>query len=393
MKHRIWLFAALILITPVLGACQVSNDPDGWAAPFDLSTNENEQAVVIRDGDNHLVALDLTGPSVLWAFPNSNGEFPGILGEIGTEGFYGLPALVPPDGEELVFGDYDTGVIFAVRRDGSSARVLLDTEDRIVADVLVSPGGETAYAATTDGRVYAVSLESPPLEKNSALWIFYGVDNIVWGSPALVKTETHGSLLLVPSMGGTLYALEVENEGNLAWTFQESAGIASAVVVADGTAFIGAFDKTFYAIDVETGLEIWSQPGTAWFWTTPLVDGETVYAADLDGNVWAWDTRDGTPVWASPYAANDPIRSRPVLTDADTLTVVTRNGQVHAIDKRSSTPIWVSEDIGLRIPDHVLADPLVRNGRLLISNEQGRLFEVEIGVPAFREISAETGSN
>ena len=401
-RARRWLIVPLLLALPLLAACGVSNNPDGWAGPIALDGEEGEDVVVTRAGRDQLIAVDLASRSavlgdivtVRWEFPDPDERFPGLTAQVDTSGFYGAPAFLGPEQEEIVFSDYDAGIVYALRTDGSSARVLFDTEDRVLAGILVD--GSRIYIATTDERIYAIDAENPP--QNPAEiperggWVSQAVVGEVWGTPALADSARHGRLLVVPAMSGNLYALRAD-DGALVWTFATNAGIASTIVAYDGRAYIGGFDHMFYAIDLDSGQQVWAREGDDWFWTTARIDERsgTVYAGDLAGKVWAWRAADGEPLWPRPYDAEGRLRARPLLLDDPAaLVVVTRSGDVHAIDPRSGVKIWASSDVvDLEIPDRVLADPLSRPGFILVSNDQGCLFEVRVGVNAFRELVPE----
>ena len=111
-----------------------------------------------------------------------------------------------------------------------------------------------------------------------------------------------------------------------------------------------------------------------------MVEGGTVYVADLDGFVWAWEAKSGEPLWSQPYRSDGQIRARTVLLpDGTALVVVTRDGRIHAIDPRSGTRLRRSLKESAKVIEKVYADPLLREGVLLISNDDGELFRVRVG--------------
>ncbi|MEE9278295.1 MAG: PQQ-binding-like beta-propeller repeat protein [Dehalococcoidia bacterium] len=409
VKHRRrWLLVPLVLAIPIIAACRIQNDPDGWAAPLSIGDEDDRQVLIVRTDDDHLarVSVDLTTDpatvTTIWEFPGSptlelagsrtyaDDEFPGLVDEIGASGFYGTPALLGPEGEELIVGDYDEGVVYALRTDGTSARIIFETDDRVIAGVLVDEDRRTAYIATADNRVIAVDTEKP----EASLWTFDESGEAIWGTPALADSRKHGRLLIVPSLDGNVYALrtdpDVADHERLAWKFETGAGIASSVVVQDGRAFVGGFDRTFYAIDLDSGTEVWRRSGSNWFWTTALVDGGIVYVGDLDGKVWAWDAETGAPVWEAPYDANDRIRAQPLLVEERALLViVTRSGEIHALDAATGEVRWNSGVKGVKVESRVLADPVLLGSIVLVNNDDGRLFEVRVGAQRLRRLQEE----
>ena len=151
VKHssRSWALVLLILTIPLMVACAgVSNDPEGWSAPSSILNEENNELLIVRFGENKLAAVDLDSNAIVWQFPSSDGYFPGITEEIESRGYYGTPVL-SPEGDELLLGDYDKGLVYAIRIDGTSARIILDTGDKIVGSLLVDSKTKTTYISTT----------------------------------------------------------------------------------------------------------------------------------------------------------------------------------------------------------------------------------------------------
>jgi outer membrane protein assembly factor BamB len=400
---RRWLLAPLIVAIPILTACAgISNDPDGWAAPLVVDHPQFDNVVVIRTDRAHIAAVNLDTNIALWEFPDGQGSFPGLLEQIDARGFYGTPAL-SGNGEELLVGDHDEGLVYAVRVDGTSARLLFDTRDKIIGGIVVDEDGRSVYIPTSDRRIYAVDIDNPPPNRDGARWIFSGVGNEIWGTPSLADSATHGRLLLVPSMDGNLYALQRDNvtdgEPGVAWVFKTGGAIAGNAVVVQNIAYVGSFDNRFYAIDVETGQEIWSQAGDGWFWTTALIDQGTVYAADMQGSLWAWDASDGRLQEGYPYDVGDPVRAKPIFSeDRATMIIVTRGKQIHVIEPTNGAAFRRVVEDELKLPNRVLADPVLLDGKILVNDDRGQLLEiastVEIptGGKAFTNITPAAGS-
>lgn len=400
-RSRRWLGAALVIAIPLLVACSANNDPDGWAPPIETEVQRADgttvSVILARTSDKRIAAIDLSSLNpIVWEFPGLDASrlaaednlFPGILTEIDAKGFYGPPAAIGPQGEEFVIADHDDGIVYALRRDGTSARVILDTEDRVIAGIIVDPNGRTIYVATTDGHVYALDTENPPADREDVdrfIWIVDDLDGKVWGTPALAETA-RGRVLIVPTTNGEVIALFTADGGE-AWRFDSKAAIASDIVVVDGLAYVGAFDRQFYALDVETGDVRWAQSGDDWFWTKPLIVDGTLYVGDLAGKIWAWDALSGAPLWAAPYDTAERIRARPALTNAGELVVITREGTVLALDAATGLKIWPQGEALLQTDNRVLADPLiVADGSILISDDQGLLWRTRVNRGALCEV-------
>ena len=386
VKRRRLLLLPLLALIPILVACEVADQPDGWAAP--TADPERPNTVLMPTGEGRVVAIDVTTNNVSWTFPSENKTFTGLDGELEPEAFYADPVWSAFTNEWLL-AEYDQGVLYAIHPQGHSARVVFNAgelfeEARIVANPIIDPlYPDRAYVATTDYRVHAVNLEAPPASVEDLIWTWSGdSDHPVWGSPALIEWEGQ-RLLVVGGLDGRITALALDGAmaGSVAWSRQLGAGIASTVLSHDGVLYVGAFDRTFYALDPAAGDTIWSAKGSNWFWSTPTVHDGVVFAADVNGNLFAWDEKTGAARWPSPYVAGERIRTQPIVVSdrgsGAAIVTVSRDGVVHQVDAATGVSLWRSSDV---INDDVLADVLYQDEALYISNESGRLFKVVLGL-------------
>jgi eukaryotic-like serine/threonine-protein kinase len=160
-------------------------------------------------------------------------------------------------------------------------------------------------------------------------------------------------------MNGRLYALDAETlEPVDGFSFEGDAGLLMGPTLAkEETLLVGGIDSKLYALEPATGAEKWSFEGGNWFWGSPLVEGDMVYAADLDGNVHALDVNDGNSRWSQAFNAGAPVRSAPLLV-GDTLFIVARDGAAYGLDPQDGTQQW-----GPTLLDKtVLSDPFLLEG-------------------------------
>jgi len=122
----------------------------------------------------------------------------------------------------------------------------------------------------------------------------------------------------------------------------------------DDTLLVGGIDSKLYALDPKTGDEKWSFEGGNWFWGRPLVYGDTVYIADLDGNVHALGLDDGNPLWPEAFKTDAAVRSAPLLA-GETLVIVDRSGNAYGVDPDNGTQQWGPTLLGKT----VLSDPFL----------------------------------
>lgn len=376
---RVPIVAALLLVIPVLVACDVADQPDGWAAPTPDPV-EPETQLLAPTGEKTVVALRLVDGNfgaAAWQFPDDDGNFPGLDVEIEPEAFYADPVWVESTDEWLLAG-YSDGVLYAVRRDGESARIVFDSEARLVADLVVD--GARVYLADTAYRVYAVDIEQP----GEPVWTWSGDSELqIWGGPALVDTD-RGRLLVVAGLDGRVTAINVDGPqaGTEAWQIEIESGIAGAVSASDGLVYVGGLDRSLYGLDAATGGLVWEAQASHWLWGTPLIHDGVMYVTDLRGNVYAFDTRTGAKRWLEPFGADDRIRAQPLLVEREDgsgdgiLVLVARGGMIHQLNAADGSLL---RQFRLEGAKDLMANAILREDRILVSDEDGSLYAVLLG--------------
>jgi outer membrane protein assembly factor BamB len=88
----------------------------------------------------------------------------------------------------------------------------------------------------------------------------------------------------------------------------------SSVAIKDDLLFISDESGLFHCLDAKTGKAYWTHDMLASSWSTPLIAGEHVYIADLDGDITVFkvskekeqvaEQNIGTPVYTTPVVAN-----------------------------------------------------------------------------------------
>ena len=292
--------------------------------------------VLLAPHRDELFAFEIDGFEARWAFPLEHQK-----DDIDPVALYGTPAVA----EGVVFVPTHKNTLYAV--DIESGELLwlpFETDGPLIGGVVVANG--IVYFGSDDGNVYALNAETGRQE-----WQPFKTGNMVQSTPAVA-----GGTLYVTSLDGFLYALDAET-GEELWSFETDGGIPSPPVVdeAAGLVYVAGFDQRLRAIDIESHEEVWSIKAGNWFWTTPLVFNGVVYAGALDGKVYAIEADTGVELWREPYETEAPIRAAPVIAGGK-LIVVDRAGNVHGIDLEEG--IDASNGF-LSLGDDVLADPLV----------------------------------
>ena len=107
-----------------------------------------------------------------------------------------------------------------------------------------------------------------------------------------------------------------------------------------------------------------------------------MYVTDLRGNVYAFDTRTGAKRWLEPFGADDRIRAQPLLVEREDgsgdgiLVLVARGGMIHQLNAADGSLL---RQFRLEGAKDLMANAILREDRILVSDEDGSLYAVLLG--------------
>ncbi|MDQ4044154.1 MAG: PQQ-binding-like beta-propeller repeat protein, partial [Chloroflexota bacterium] len=140
---------------------------------------------------------------------------------------------------------------------------------------------------------------------------------------------------------GGLYAIDLGN-GELIWDFPTGDRVWIAPAVADGTVFARSDDGNIYAVDAESGVELWR---AAIGWnnesSAPAVANGMVYVGGADGILYALDAVSGAEQWQ--VALESIVDVTPTVSGGvvyASATVPRETGALHAFDAATGAEIW-----------------------------------------------------
>jgi len=231
-----------------------------------------------------------------------------------------------------------------------------------------------------DPAVYAIDSESGDLEWSSTV-----PDGAVDGAPAVAEGRVY-----VGSRDETVYALDADT-GNEAWRFEEpTATVRASPTYHDGIIYIGAGidleplgernnDNTLYAIDADTGDEIWRFDTTGRADISPAVANGTVYIGTAEefqeddewetrGTLHAIDIETGEEEW-NYHDPDTNISSAPTVVDGMVCFGV--SGLV-AVDAETGDQEWQVGD-----PAVARSAPTSRDGVVYVGMDDAMLYAVD----------------
>ena len=106
-----------------------------------------------------------------------------------------------------------------------------------------------------------------------------------------------GETVIVGSLDGYVYGFDAKS-GAQKWKF--AAGpVRGAAVGRDGIVFIGSEDARLFAVNAESGKEVWAQPAAvgARILASPALSNGSVVVQTINNQVLAFDAATGQKKW------------------------------------------------------------------------------------------------
>jgi outer membrane protein assembly factor BamB len=314
--------------------------------------------VYVGTRDGEVVALDANKngrlspvEQVLWRYSPPKDQRPGgVFGGIAVGRDY---IYVGDKGDR----DGENGKLYALRKDresGSNLRLDLGEWARpvgggIVGAPALAESEGLVFVGSDDGNLYAFKTTGDAI---GATWKFKAGGQ-VWSTPAVGEGAVYFG-----SMDRYVYALS-SRRGELLWRYKTGGAVVSTPLLLGDMVVVGSFDRTLYALDARSGKLRWSFQGDHWFWAGPIFDGEHILVSSMAGSIYAL-SRDGSPVWASPFKADSPIVSSPVVVEGAReermLVVAADSGKLYLVGTRSGESPVVLMDLASRVKTPLSVD-------------------------------------
>ncbi len=337
---RLILISLIALGSLVLSACSgqtLSNNWHGLAA-------DAERAYV--SGGSFVYAVNLQTGKEVWRYPAEADNK--LL-------FYATPVLTP-NGQLLIGSAGSTHSFTSI--DPATGREnwgeVLGKGTWLASPLVLN---ETIYAPNTDGFLYVLDMNgkqvADPIELGGALW----------SAPA-----TDGALLYVTSLDHHLHIIDPVRGAVLETVNLGGAVPGSPAVGADGV-YAGSFASNVEFVKPDGSHEVVAKAGN-WVWGSPVVDGETLYYADLDGKVYSLDLASGSQNWDSVQPDGPIVAS--LLLAGDHIYVATESGSFFALD-RDGKIVWE------KTLDQAIYTPPVATGELILAAP----YKAEIALAAY----------
>ncbi|HLE89581.1 MAG TPA: PQQ-binding-like beta-propeller repeat protein [Anaerolineales bacterium] len=358
MRKKLILAVMVLLAAVLLSACGGPVRGTTWAG---LAADDS--TAYLADGP-YVYAVNVKDGKELWHYPE-NVDSKLI--------FYSTP-VITPDGLVIVGSAGNDHSLIALNPTDVNPETNAPVEawrfsaatDHWVATPLVV--GNKLFAPNSDGNLYVLDLQDGQSTKKA-------VETIELGGRLWAQPTTDGERIFVTSLDPSVSAVDVETYEVL-WHEELNGAIpGSAVLGADGMLYVGSLASQLEKFDPATGKHEPVLEAENWIWSTPSLDGDTLYFGDLDGNFYSFNTSTGKSNWP-PVKPDGPITASPLI-QTDHLLVATESGSLFAIN-RDGGVLW-SEEIGGKIyttpvaaGDLILVAPLETGFYLAALDQNGR---------------------
>jgi len=273
--------------------------------------------------------------------------------------FFHAPLLL--DDDTLLAGSYDNKV-YEIDTDSGAAREFFNsTKNRWIARPEFSNG--LIYYPNSNGVLYAVTTDG------DSPWNFE-TEAAIWAKPLVEENR-----LYLGSQDHFLYALNAET-GDEIWRTDLGASIVNSPVLDEnGILYVGSFGNaetgsTVTAIDSTDGSLVWELVTEGWVWGSPALGPDnTLFVTDMNANLYAIDTTNGSIVWEKQVQAGSAITGSALFLN-DAIYVATRGGTIASYDLDGQR-LW-KEDVGNEDnPIEFHGTPLVAGDDLLLVSSVG----------------------
>jgi len=178
------------------------------------------------------------------------------------------------------------------------------------------------YFGSTDGKIVALTTDngrsgSPiPLDEeasNGGGCMSATVATGIYGTPVIVDGIIYVSGAGLGSDTGRLYVIDIF-KGEVIDRLPRDGEVGPIIggpVVADGVVYVASVDGNVYAFNTTNGSEIWRFETEDKIWATPVLYQDTLIVGSFDKKLYAIDIADGSLKWS--YEAGGPIATEALV--------------------------------------------------------------------------------
>lgn len=340
MRKKLSLMTLVLLGAVLLSACGGAIRGTTWPG---LAADETTAYLA----DLPIVfGINLTDGKEAWRFSDSNDN---------RAQFYATPVLTS-DGLVIVGSAGGKHILYAINPKDLIANG--DTKSPAVEWTFTGAGGawvasplilnDKLFAPNADGNLYVLDLTDGQSQKQAVATVELG--GRLWAQPV-----TDGERVFVTSLDHSIFAVDAQTYA-IAWQEDISAAIpGSPAIGPDGNLYVGSLASQLERFDPVTGQHSSVLDTDSWIWSTPTLDGSTLFFGDLKGSFYSFDTSTAALNWS---VQPDGAITADAILQNDHLLLATESGNIYAIGKDGKT-LWTEEVGGKLYTTPVVAGDLI----------------------------------
>ncbi|MCH7411322.1 PQQ-binding-like beta-propeller repeat protein [Belliella sp. DSM 111904] len=324
MKKLNQLFALFLLLISIPSYSQRRVWEQGTGAAIHASPLIDNEYLFVGNAQGIFFKLDQNTGEVIWKYNSKAPIF--------------ADAAVWND---LVLFSNEKGNLFALKKDSGKLEWVVSGNPTQAIDLWdyyrAGPvaGKDKVYWGTEDGGLVA-------LEPNTGkiIWNF-PTNGAIHMSPVL-----EGNMVVVGNFKGKVFAVDADN-GKQIWSFQANgseyfpnAEFHKSPTVIDGKVYLGSRDTQLYVLDIESGKKNYeyTEAGGSWIIASPLVFQEKMFFGSSDTyKFYALDRNTGEEIWSirtytRSYATPLPYQNTVLMAGFD--------GKIRAYELSTGEQIW-----------------------------------------------------
>ena len=225
--------------------------------------------------------------------------------------------------------------------------------------------GDLVYIGGYNGKIYAFNSSS--LQKRWVYPVEGNLEPIVGGLTVALGKVYFGC------SDGKVYALDAAT-GNWEWEFETGDKIWSTPAIEGDTLFVASFDNKLYALNATNGEERWEKPfeTEGAIVSTPLVYNNTIYLGSFDRHIYAVDAIDGSLKWKSEVEAGNWFWAKPIAYN-NVIYAPCLDGRVYILDAENGRELVDAIDLG----EPISSSPVLVDSSIIIALEDGRIYAMD----------------
>ncbi|CAN5654430.1 hypothetical protein BH10BAC5_BH10BAC5_04090 [soil metagenome] len=246
--------------------------------------------------------------------------------------------------------------------------------------------------SNTDLAMFRGNAQLTGVSNSNAVYKLSGVKfTFKTEGPIRSTPAVYNGILYFGSGDNNLYAVDGQS-GKEIWHFKTGGEVHSSPAVTNGKVYFTSRDGYLYALSADKGTELWKYKmgedvGKFNYWdyylSSPSIENQILYIGSGDGNLYAFDLNTQDVLWK--FNAGSRIRTTPAVSE-NKIVFGACNGCVYAVNKQTGTEEWkystdgASFDFESESNDRtsVMCSPAVKDGIVAIGGRDGFLYALDM---------------